>query len=54
LQLIPPNQLRAWSSSLGGLFGDYFPNTSCAAIVRVYDKAGNVIETHEHKGEVKD
>jgi hypothetical protein len=24
------------------------------AVTRVYDDAGNVIETHEHKGEFKD
>jgi hypothetical protein len=24
------------------------------AVIRVYDDAGNVIETHEHKGEFKD
>jgi hypothetical protein len=24
------------------------------AVIRVYDEAGNVIETHEHKGEFKD
>jgi hypothetical protein len=24
------------------------------AVIRVYDEAGNVIETHEHKGEVKE
>ena len=24
------------------------------AVIRVYDDAGNVIETHEHKGEVKE
>ena len=23
------------------------------AVIRVYDDSGNVIETHEHKGEVK-
>jgi hypothetical protein len=23
-------------------------------VIRVYDAAGNVIETHEHKGEFKD
>ena len=23
------------------------------AVIRVYDEAGNVIETHEHKGEFK-
>ena len=26
---------------------------SHAAVIRVYDKAGNVIETHEHAGEFK-
>jgi len=24
------------------------------AVIRVYDSAGNAIETHEHKGEFKD
>ena len=24
------------------------------AVIRVYDNAGNVIETHEHKGDFKD
>jgi hypothetical protein len=24
------------------------------AIIRVYDKTGNVIETHEHKGDFKE
>ena len=24
------------------------------AVIRVYDAAGNVIETHEHKGEFKE
>jgi hypothetical protein len=24
------------------------------AVIRVYDSAGNVIETHEHKGDFKD
>jgi hypothetical protein len=27
---------------------------SHAAVIRVYDAAGNVIETHEHKGEFKE
>jgi hypothetical protein len=26
---------------------------SCDAVIRVYDEAGNVIETHEHAGEFK-
>jgi hypothetical protein len=25
-----------------------------AALIRVYDEAGNVIETHEHKGDFKE
>jgi hypothetical protein len=25
-----------------------------AAVIRVYDEAGNVIETHEHKGDFKE
>jgi hypothetical protein len=28
------------------------PLTRCA--IRVYDEAGNVIETHEHKGDFKE
>jgi hypothetical protein len=27
---------------------------SHTAVIRVYDAAGNVIETHEHKGEFRD
>jgi hypothetical protein len=27
---------------------------SCDAVIRVYDEAGNVIETHEHAGEFKE
>jgi hypothetical protein len=30
-----------------------FSSRSHAAVLRVYDKAGNVIETHEHAGEFK-
>jgi len=26
----------------------------CDAVIRVYDDAGNVIETHEHAGEFKE
>ena len=29
-----------------------FRSRSHDAVVRVYDEAGNVIETHEHKGDV--
>ena len=31
-----------------------FYSRSHAAVIRVYDDAGNVIETHEHKGEFKE
>jgi hypothetical protein len=27
---------------------------SCRAVIRVYDEAGNVIETHEHTGDFKE
>jgi hypothetical protein len=30
-----------------------FYSRSHNAVIRVYDAAGNVIETHEHKGEFK-
>jgi hypothetical protein len=30
-----------------------FRSRSCRAMIRVYDDAGNVIETHEHAGEFK-
>jgi hypothetical protein len=31
-----------------------FFSRSHDAVIRVYDKAGNVIETHEHKGEFRE
>ena len=31
-----------------------FNSRSHQAVIRVYDDAGNVIETHEHKGEFKE
>ncbi len=31
-----------------------FRSRSHDAVIRVYDKAGNVIETHEHTGEFKE
>ena len=31
-----------------------FRSRSCDAVIRVYDDAGNVIETHEHKGDFKE
>lgn len=32
----------------------HFYSRSNDAVIRVYDTAGNVVETREHKGEVKD
>jgi len=29
-------------------------NDAHLAVIRVYDKAGNVIETHEHKGDFRE
>jgi hypothetical protein len=31
-----------------------FRSRSHRAVIRVYDTAGNVIETHEHKGDFKE
>ena len=31
-----------------------FRSRSHDAVIRVYDDAGNVIETHEHKGDFKE
>jgi hypothetical protein len=31
-----------------------FYNRSRRAVIRVFDKAGNVIETHEHAGDFKE
>jgi len=31
-----------------------FRSRSHRAVVRIYDEAGNVIETHEHAGELKE
>jgi len=43
--------LEAVSNAMG-----YAEQYSCAhdAVIRVYDAAGNVIETHEHKGDFKE
>jgi len=31
-----------------------FYSRSCHAVIRVYDAAGNLIETHEHKGDFRE
>ena len=40
------------ASNAIGYGGQY--SRSHGAVIRVYDAAGNVIETHEHKGELKE
>jgi hypothetical protein len=42
---------NALSSAIG--YAKFF-SRSHDAVIRVYDEAGNVIETHEHKGDFKE
>ena len=46
---------RLWYLEVGDAI-DYakFRSRSHGAVIRVYDAAGNVIETHERKGDFKD
>jgi hypothetical protein len=45
--------LRAFEDSLWQrLYRDVLPQT--LGVIRVYDAAGNVIETHDHKGDFKE
>jgi hypothetical protein len=41
-------------SASGKPFGDSESSRSHDAVIRVYDAAGNVIETHEHTGDFKE
>ena len=45
-----------WVSSRAAIAIDYaeFFSRSHNAVIRVYDQAGNVIETHEHAGEFEE
>jgi hypothetical protein len=49
---------RLWYSgpdAVGNAIGyAKFCNRSHNAVIRVYDDAGNVIETHEHKGDFRE
>jgi hypothetical protein len=40
-------------ASLASNLGKQFFSRSHDAVIRVYDAAGNVIETHEHAGDFK-
>ena len=42
------------SSAPNAVSNAKFHSRSDKAVIRVYDEAGNVIETHEHKGDFKD
>jgi hypothetical protein len=42
---------NAISNAIG--YATFFSGSQ-AAVIRVYDEAGNVIETHEHAGEFKE
>jgi len=53
---VPFDQLWYGGPNAAAKAIDYakFYSRSHAAVIRVYDDAGNVIETHEHKGEFKE
>jgi hypothetical protein len=38
----------------GGPLAQWHRSRSHDAVIRVYDEAGNVIETHEHTGDFKE
>jgi hypothetical protein len=44
-------ELNAISNAIG--FAKFY-SRSHDAVIRVYDESGNVIETHEHKGDFKE
>jgi hypothetical protein len=46
---------RLWYVEVSDAIGyAKFRSRSHRAVIRVYDEAGNVIETHEHKGDFKE
>jgi hypothetical protein len=46
---------RLWYTKVDHAVGyAQFYSRSHHAVIRVYDESGNVIETHEHKGDFKD
>ena len=44
---------RCWAASNAIDYGKFY-SRSRDAVIRVYDEAGNVIETHEHAGDFKE
>jgi hypothetical protein len=45
---------RLWYGEPDAISHAKFFNRSHNAVIRVYDPIGNVIETHEHKGDFKE
>jgi hypothetical protein len=44
----------AWNSATSAIDYAKFRSRSHDAVIRVYDEAGNVIDTHEHADDFKD
>ena len=52
---ISPRREQAWPFTISNMVDHpKFNSRSHDAVIRVYDDAGNVIETHEHKGHFKE
>ena len=52
---ISPRRKQAWPFAISNAVGyAQHRSRSHAAVIRVYDDAGNMIETHGHKGEFKE
>ena len=52
---ISPPRKQTWPFAISNVVDHVkFYSRSHDAMIRVYDAGGNVIETHEHKGEVKE
>jgi hypothetical protein len=45
---------RRASNAIGAMGYAKFYSRSHHAVIRVYDEAGNIIETHEHVGDFKE
>jgi hypothetical protein len=51
---ISPRRKQAWPFAISNIVDHAkFYSHSHDAVIRVYDAAGTVIQTHEHKGEFK-
>ena len=52
---ISPPRKQAWPFAISNIVdhANFYSRTH-DAVIRVYDATGNVIETHEHKGDFKE